>query len=146
VSVAVRETADGTFVFDVPQDVEGEVRLWVVAADGRTVSEATFVVDTKAPEVLRVDNVERPTTAPAPAPKGPEAAAPRARKFFQVSGSDGGSGIKAMQIAPRDGVTWAWRSFVERFSAPLRRTSVRVRIVDRAGNVSPWFTVRITRS
>jgi hypothetical protein len=67
------------------------------------------------------------------------------RKFFQLKGVDGGSGIVSLQVSPRDGKTWAWRSFVARFSAPLRQSSVRVRIADAAGNVSDWFVVPVKR-
>jgi hypothetical protein len=134
---------DGTIAYPVPKGVEGRITLYVVRPSDGSVAELSFDVDTKAPEILRVDNVASPVKAPA-AETTAAKPAPALRKFFQVSGSDGGSGIAQMQISPRTGKTWGWRSFVTKFSAPLKQKTVKVRIQDKAGNVSDWFVVPVT--
>jgi hypothetical protein len=130
---------DGTIKVDVPKGIEGKLTYYVVRPGDGSVAEVTLTVDTKAPDVLSVVHVS--------APKKTAAADPpvdQPRKFFQVKGSDGGSGIVSMQVAPTAGKTWAWRSFVTKFSAPLKQKTVRVRIRDAAGNVSDWFVVPVT--
>jgi hypothetical protein len=141
--VQIEVRADGTIAYPVPQGVEGRITLYVVRPSDGSVAELSFDVDTKAPQILRVDNVASPIKAPA-AETTAAKPAPRLRKFFRVSGSDGGSGIAQMQISPRAGKTWGWRSFVTKFSAPLKQKTVKVRIQDKAGNVSDWFVVPVT--
>jgi hypothetical protein len=141
--VQVDVAPDGTISYPVPKGVEGRITLYVVRPSDGSVAELSFDVDTKAPEILRVDNDASPVKAPA-AESTAAKPAPPLRKFFQVSGSDGGSGIVALQISPRAGKTWGWRSFVPKFSAPLKQKTVKVRIQDKAGNVSDWFVVPVT--
>jgi hypothetical protein len=141
--VRIEVRPDGTISYPVPKGVEGKITLYVVRPSDGSVAELSFDVDTKAPEILRVDNVASPVKAPAAATTAAKSA-PTRRKFFRVSGSDGGSGIVALQISPRAGKTWGWRSFVPKFSAPLKEKTVKVRIQDRAGNVSGWFVVPVT--
>jgi hypothetical protein len=141
IAVRVEQRPDGSFGFDVPDEVEGEVELYAVGPGGEVTLRTTFVVDTRAPSVVEAVVVPRPATAPPPF----RTDVPPTRRFFRLVGRDGGSGIKALQLSPRPGVTWAWRPFIERFSAPVRGDSIDVRVLDRAGNVSPWFTVPVAR-
>jgi hypothetical protein len=130
--------ADGTIHFPVPKGVEGKLTVYVVRPSDGSVAEVSTVVDTKAPAVISVEHVA--------APKAPAAVVPeQRRKFFRLKGVDGGSGIVSLQLAPREGKTWAWRPFVTSFSAPLRQKTVRVRLADAAGNVSDWFVVPVSR-
>jgi hypothetical protein len=131
--------ADGTIDVPVPQGMEGKLTLYIVRPEDGSAAETSFIVDTKAPTLINVVQVR------APAGQSPAIAkSERGRSWFQLTGSDGGSGITQLQIAPRAGTTWRWRSLVVAFSAPIHRHTIRVRIADAAGNVSGWFLVPVT--
>lgn len=131
--------ADGTLSYPIPQGIEGTITLYITRPSDGSVAQVSFVVDTKAPSLLALVHVRPPTAKLA-------ASFPSRsyRKFFELQGVDAGSGIVSMQVSPRNGKTWAWRSFIPDFSAPLRQKTVRVRVADAAGNVSDWFVAPVT--
>jgi hypothetical protein len=137
--VSTEVAADGTLHYPLPQGMEGTVTLYVVRPEDGSIAKVSFIVDTKAPTLLSVDHVHAPSAVDSAVLRNDPQ-----RKWFTVRGVDAGSGITQLQIEPRAGVIWNWRSFVTSFSAPIRKKTVRVRIADAAGNVSGWFVVPVS--
>ncbi|MEA2922728.1 MAG: hypothetical protein QOF07_2693, partial [Bradyrhizobium sp.] len=139
--VSIEVTADGTLQYPLPPGLEGTMTLYIVRPEDGSTARVSFTVDTKAPTLISVDQIRAPRAAHSAATKDDPL-----RKWFELSGVDAGSGITQLQIAPRPGVAWNWRSFVTNFSAPIHQKTVRVRIADAAGNISGWFVVPVTRA
>ncbi len=66
----------------------------------------------------------------------------RAGRRLQVRAVDGLSGVSRVQLALKGRRHGGWKVYRPRAGYPVGRSKVRVRVRDRAGNVSRWRSVR----
>jgi hypothetical protein len=65
------------------------------------------------------------------------------RRWLQLPGADGFSGLNALQIASDTRHPCEWRPFLPTISYRLPGQTIFVRIEDRVGNISPWYRIRV---
>ena len=80
-----------------------------------------------------------PTAATAPYCGG------ASRRWLRIGGTDGFSGLNAVQVASDPAHPCGWRPFLPTFSYRLPGRVIFVRIEDRVGNISAWYRVRTLR-
>lgn len=64
------------------------------------------------------------------------------RRFLQLPGADGFSGLNAVQIASDPAHPCSWRPYLPTISYRLPGKAVWIRIEDRVGNISAWYRVK----
>ena len=64
------------------------------------------------------------------------------RRWLQLPGADGLSGLNAVQIASNRAHPCAWRPYLPTISYRLPGHVIYVRIEDRVGNVSGWYRIK----
>jgi hypothetical protein len=113
------------------------------------VGAATIVLDQELPTLKPRPMTERAAARNAAALRSTAAygtiycgAAPR--RWLQLPGTDGLSGLNAIQIASSPAHPCGWRPYLPTISYRLPGHVIYVRIEDRVGNVSGWYRIKTT--
>jgi hypothetical protein len=65
------------------------------------------------------------------------------RRWLQLPGADGFSGLNAVQIASNPAHPCGWRPYLPTISYRVPGHVLYVRIEDRVGNVSAWYRIKV---
>jgi hypothetical protein len=113
-------------------------------APGSPVGEATIVLDQELPLLKPVPRKSTPADAGRVVQTGDTAYCGKAaRRWLQLPGADGFSGLNALQIASDRQHPCQWRAYVPKISYRLPARTIYLRIEDRVGNISPWYRIRV---
>ena len=138
--------ADGEYDWQLLAGPSGDRPVYIRYDDapGSPVGEATIVLDQELPALKPVPRKSTPADAGRVVQAGDTAYCGKAaRRWLQLPGADGFSGLNALQIASDPQHPCEWRSYLPTVSYRLPGRTVYLRIEDRVGNISPWYRIRV---
>ena len=141
--------ADEQYDWELLAGPSGDRPVYIRFADtpDAPVGEATIVLDQELPTLAPRPLAARAAARSAAITRSAAAfgtiycgAAPR--RWLQLPGADGFSGLNAVQIASDPAHPCAWRPYLPTLSYRLPGKAVYIRIEDRVGNISAWYRVK----
>jgi hypothetical protein len=145
-AVAADELYDWTLLAGPSGDRKVYIRF--DDAPDAPVGDATIVLDQELPE-LKPAYLRSGKRIAVAARKQTQSAAKycgsRGRRWIDLRGADGFSGLNAVQVASDPNHPCAWRPFLPTLSYRLPGAVVYLRIEDRVGNISRWYRLKTPR-